>query len=117
MPQVQTRPFNREEMLERLGGDSELMDDVLQVFLEECPRMLNEARCAVEGGDPKTVRRAAHSIKGALLNISAAPAAAEAIQLEELGDQDRLGECGPVLERLQHELERLQQALTEQTTG
>ena len=116
MQQVQTRPFDREEMLERLGGDSELLDDVLQVFLEECPRMLQEVRGAVEGGDPKTVRRAAHAMKGALLNISAAPSAAEADQLEELGCQERLDEGAPVFERLQHELERLQQALAEQAS-
>ncbi len=52
MQQVQTNPFDREEMLERLGGDTELLDDVLQVFLEECPRMLQEVRGAVDEGDP-----------------------------------------------------------------
>ena len=117
MQQVQTNPFDREEMLERLGGDTELLDDVLQVFLEECPRMLEEVRGAVNGGDPKLVRRAAHSMKGALLNISAVPAAAEASQLEELGSEERLAESAPVLERLHQEIERLQQVLAEQTAG
>ena len=117
MQQVQTKPFDREEMLERLGGDTELLDDVLQVFLEECPRMLEEVRGAVHGGDPKLVHRTAHSMKGALLNISAAPAAAEASQLEELGSEERLTEVAPVLERLRQEIERLQQVLAEQTAG
>jgi HPt (histidine-containing phosphotransfer) domain-containing protein len=114
MQQVQTRPFDREEMLERLGGDGELLDDVLQVFLEECHRMMSEVRNAVDGGDARLVRRAAHSMKGALLNISAAPAAAEASELEQLGNEERLVESEPVLERLQLELDRLQQALAEQ---
>ena len=117
MQQVQASPFDREEMLERLGDDTEFVDEVLRVFLEECPRMLAEVRGAVDEGDPKLVRRAAHSMKGALLNISAAPAAAEAGELELLGSEERLAEGAPVLERLQQEVERLQQVLTEQTAG
>ena len=115
MQQVQAIPFDREEMLERLGGDTELLDDVLKVFLEECPKMLEQVRGAVDADDPTLVRRAAHSMKGALLNISAAPAAAEASQLELLGSEERLAEGAPVLERLQQEIERLQQVLAEQT--
>ena len=117
MQSVEATPFDREEMLERLGGDTALLDDVLVVFLEECPKMFEEVRGAVDAGDPKRVYRAAHSMKGALLNISAAPAAAEAMQLELLGSEKRLAEGAPVLERLRQEIERLQQALAEQTAG
>jgi HPt (histidine-containing phosphotransfer) domain-containing protein len=115
MQPVQATPFDHEEMLERLGGDTELLDDVLVVFLEECPKMLEQVRGAVDEGDPMSVRRAAHSMKGALLNISAGPAAAEATQLELLGSEERLAESAAVLKRLQQELERLQQVLAEQT--
>lgn len=117
MQQVQAIPFDREEMLERLGGDTELLDDVLVVFLEECPKMLEEVRSAVDEGDPMLVCRAAHSMKGALVNISAGPAAAAAKQLELLGNEERLAEGTPVLERLQQEIERLQQVLATQTAG
>ena len=117
MQQVQAAPFDREEMLERLGGDNKLLDEVLQVFLEECPKMLEELRGAVDGGDPTLVHRAAHSMTGALLNISAAPAAAEAKQLELLGSEERLAESASVLERLEQEIERLQRVLAEQAAG
>ena len=117
MQQTEAVPFDREEMLERLGGDTELLDDVLVVFLEECPKMLKAVRGAVDEGDPTLVRRAAHSMKGALLNISAGPAAVEAGQLEVLGSEQRLAEVAPVLERLQQEIGRLQQVLAEQTAG
>lgn len=117
MQPVEATPFNREEMLERLGGNTVLLDDVLVVFLEECSKMFEEVRGAVDAGDPRKVHRAAHSMKGALLNISAGPAAAEAKQLELLGSEERLAEGAPVLERLRQEIERLQQALAEQTAG
>jgi len=110
-------PFDREEMLERLGGDTELLTDVLVVFLEECPRMMQEIRAAVDQGDPTSVRRTAHSIKGALLNISAAPAAAEADQLEQLGADERLAETAVVLDQLQSEIDRLEPVLAAQTVA
>ena len=117
MNQVEAVPFDRDEMLERLGGDTELMTDVLGVFLEECPRMMQEIRAAVGQGDPLSVRRAAHSIKGALLNISAGPAAAEAKQLEFLGNEERLAETAEVLDHLQAEIERLEPMLVAQTAS
>jgi len=117
MQLVNCVPFDRAEMLERLAGDTELLDEVLVVFREECPRMMKEVREAVAGGDPELVRRTAHSIKGALLNISAVPAAAHAGELEALGREDRLAESGALLDQLQSEIERLQEALSEQTAG
>jgi HPt (histidine-containing phosphotransfer) domain-containing protein len=115
MQQVNAVPFDREEMLERLDGDTELLTDVLGVFLEECPRMMQEIRAAVDRGDSVSVRRTAHSIKGALLNISAAPAAAEASQLEQLGVDERLVETAEVLDQLQSEIDRLEPLLVAQT--
>ena len=76
MQPVEATPFDREEMLERLGGDTVLLDDVLVVFLEECSKMFEEVRGAVDAGDPRKVHRAAHSRKCAFLNSSACPAAA-----------------------------------------
>lgn len=111
MQQVAAAAFDREEMLDRLGGDNELLTEVVGVFLAECPRMMQAVRSAVDRADPTAVRRAAHAIRGALLNISAGPAAAEATQLESLGTEGRLGETTGVLERLEVQIERLARAL------
>ena len=109
--------FDRQEMLDRLGGDVDLLQDVLEVFLEECPKMMAEITLAVSGHDANAVRHAAHSMKGALLNISANAAAAEAKMLEDLGAEARLGETGNVLDRLRSQVERLQQELENQAAG
>ena len=117
MQQVEAAAFDRDEMLERVGGDVELLTDVIEVFLEECTRMMQEIESALDGGDAKLLHSAAHSMAGALLNISAAPAASEAQQLELLGNEQRLADSAPVLQRLQHEIERLKQVLDSQTAG
>ena len=56
MQPVEAIPFDREEMLERLGGDTALLDDVLVVFLEECPKLFEAVRGAVDEGDPRRGR-------------------------------------------------------------
>ena len=117
MQQVVAVPFDRDDMLERLGGDAELLTEVLGVFLEECPRMMREIEQALNDNDAALVHRAAHSLKGALLNISATPAAEEAKKLELIGNEERLSDGAPVLQCLQVEIERLQQVLGEQSAS
>lgn len=99
--------FDREGMLERLCGDEELLHEVLEVFREECPRMLETARSAARAGDADGVARAAHTLKGALLNISARSAADLAGDLEQMGRSGVLDDCAGLLTRLEAALDRL----------
>lgn len=105
--------FDREEMLDRLGGDAEFLDDVLQVFLEESPKMIDAARGAVHQRDAQGVERSAHALKGALMNIAADPAADLAARLETLGREASLEACPTVLADLEAELSRLELVLRE----
>jgi HPt (histidine-containing phosphotransfer) domain-containing protein len=103
--------FDREGMLERLGGDTELLDEVLEIFLAECREMLANVRSAVSDGDAHRVERAAHSMKGALLNISAMAAAERAQQLEQVGRAGELELCPKLLADLELQVGRLREAL------
>lgn len=103
--------FDREEMLDRLGGDVEFLDDVLAVFLDESPKMMEAARGAVHDGDARRVERSAHTLKGALMNVAAEPAAELAARLETLGREQSLDECPRVLAALETAIDRLEQTL------
>jgi two-component system sensor histidine kinase/response regulator len=103
--------FDRPCMLERLGNDAELLDEVLDVFLEELPEMVSDMRTAVSGQSAEAVMRAAHSIKGALLNISAESSADFASKLEEIGRSEQLLGSRELLAELEVELDRLEQAI------
>jgi HPt (histidine-containing phosphotransfer) domain-containing protein len=104
--------FDRAGMLERLGGDEQLLDEVLAVFTEELPGMVADLRTAVSGRSADAVMRAAHSIKGALLNISADSSADLALRLEELGRTQRLDGSRELLAELEVELDRLERAIS-----
>jgi HPt (histidine-containing phosphotransfer) domain-containing protein len=98
-------------MLERLGGDDQLLDEVLNVFMEELPEMISDLRTAVSGQSADAIMRAAHSIKGALLNISAESSAELAFKLEELGRAERVDGTRELQAELEVELDRLGQAI------
>ena len=111
LPAVEKAVFDREGLLERLGGDTELLIELLEIFVEESREMLVSARSAVTDGDAHRIERAAHSMKGALLNIAADAAADKAFQLEQAGRAGELELCPSLLEELEEELQLLRQEL------
>jgi HPt (histidine-containing phosphotransfer) domain-containing protein len=89
--------LDHEVAMIRVGGDTELLKELAQLFLEEYPRLLAELRAAHESGDADLVERTAHGLKGSIANFGAQQAVEAALRIEQLG---RRGELGPVAELL-----------------
>jgi two-component system sensor histidine kinase/response regulator len=83
-------PVDRIAFLERLGGDEELMVDVIRLFLEDCPQRLADIKAAVDQRDAERLRTSAHALKGAAANLSAGGLFQAAAILERLGAEARL---------------------------
>jgi HPt (histidine-containing phosphotransfer) domain-containing protein len=98
---------NQVAVLDRVGGDSELLQEMAQLFLEEYPSQLQAVRDAVAAGDPKAVERSAHSLKGSVGNFGAAEAHHAAFQLEMLGRQAHLDSAKSALLHLERALQSL----------
>ena len=105
--------FNRESLLERLGGDTGLLGEVFELFLEDGPRMVRVVREASERGDASSLERAAHSLKGALLHLSADPVAERV--LEERGRSGSLEGSEGDLRKLEEAFEKLEAVLRSQS--
>jgi len=103
--------IDRNALLKRLGGDENLMGEVFELFLEDGPRMLRVLRDAFDRQDAPGVERAAHSLKGALLNLSADPAADLARSLEERGRAASFEGAEEGLSKLEDEFRRLEAVL------
>ncbi len=78
-------PLNLEAALERLMGDVDLLEMLVQQFLEEIPTVLEEIKSALDQGDAEAVYGKAHRLKGAAGNLSADAVAAAALRLEQSG--------------------------------
>lgn len=93
--------------LETVGGDRELLAELIHVFLAEREAMWNLLEEALRQGDGRAFRRAAHSFRGSLLHLGAAEARTLAEQLELLGQAGELERAGVKLEQFREALQRL----------
>jgi HPt (histidine-containing phosphotransfer) domain-containing protein len=95
--------FDWEFALGVVDGDRELLRELIEAFLEECPRYMLDIDSAIKRNDPETLRRAAHTVKGGMRHFGAGPAIETAERLEQLA---RSGVCGEKAVSLQGDLKR-----------
>jgi PAS domain S-box-containing protein len=93
------------------GGDAELLQELVRLFLAECPGWLAQIRDAIARQDPAQLRRAAHTLKGTLCTLGARPASAVAQRLELMGRTAELGGSEKTLAELEAVLDQLRPAL------
>lgn len=100
--------LDRAVALERVGGDSELLQEMAQLFLEEYPSQLDAVRAAVSARDARALERSAHSLKGSVGNFGAAAAQEAALRLEMIGRRGELQELEQAFRSLESALTMLQ---------
>jgi HPt (histidine-containing phosphotransfer) domain-containing protein len=103
--------LDREGALRNLEGDEAFLDELSQMFLQQCPDLLAEVEEAVSLGAADRLKLAAHALKGSSLVIGGEATAASALALEKLGRDGELAEAAPMLRGLQGNLAELRVAL------
>jgi len=100
-------PVDLDAALEVVGGDRELLQEAVQVFLEEdYPRQLKELSQGIESQDASAVRAAAHGIKGVLKSFGAQLGGEMAFRLETMGKENNLTGAQAELDKLEKEMKR-----------
>ena len=92
---------------EQIDGDRGLLADVVELFKEDCPRRLEEARQAVTTRDAERLARSAHSVKGAASTLAAQATYHAAYALEKMGQAAQFDAAPAAIDRLDAELQRL----------
>ena len=64
--------LDRGAILERLNGDEELLNEIVQLFLTRSSEMLDEVRTALADRDYGSIHQSAHGLKGAVCTFSRA---------------------------------------------
>lgn len=103
--------FDTDALLERVEGDQELLRELLTLFFQEYPKILEEISRAMEYRRAEQVERFSHSLKSALLNLSAKRAADAAYQVERSGRSADFQEIAAAIPRLREELRILHDAM------
>jgi PAS domain S-box-containing protein len=102
---------DRGEALSHVGGDVKLLRELTEVFLKDYPRMIEEVIDGLCAGDSAKVKRAAHSIKGAVSILGGKAAYEAALHLETRARQGDLSHAEAAWHTLRQALEQFQRAL------
>jgi PAS domain S-box-containing protein len=97
--------------LEAVGGDRDILRELVTIFLETVPQWLAKLGEAVAGRDAATVRRLAHTVRGSVAQFGARAAQSAAERLESLSKEEGLAGAAEAYAGLEEELERLRPAL------
>jgi CheY-like chemotaxis protein len=106
-PPAPARGIDRADLLERVGGDAELADEIIRIFIEEYPRQLAAVREAVTRGDAAAIVREAHAFKGASRSAGAGAIGDVCGALESAGRDGRVADARALLPALERAVEAL----------
>lgn len=104
--------INVAQALDNLGGDQELLFEVVEAFVAMIPQQLDDLRKAATQSDLQHLRAISHSLKGSASNICAEQVRGLAQRMEEQCGDDALKGMLALLPELEVELQRLQVAAT-----
>lgn len=102
--------MNTRDALNRLGDDEELLRDIMQIYLEDAPAMIEKIHKAVAESDANSLQRAAHSLKGLAATLSAHEVASAAARLEHIAASRNLGEAAQSAAEVDQRVSELNQA-------
>jgi two-component system, sensor histidine kinase and response regulator len=103
--------FDRATALGRMGGDEDLLKELLEIFREDVAQQLRDLTAAVTNGDAKGTQLHAHSIKGAAGNVAANRIQALAQTLECVGKDADFTNAGDALAQLTAAIEEFRKAV------
>jgi HPt (histidine-containing phosphotransfer) domain-containing protein len=106
--------FERQWVLEQIGGDEGLLREIAKVFLIDSPDIRQQLRVAQGAGDLNAVHAAAHCAKSAVGNFGAQAAVNAAMQLEEAAKKGDASNIDPLADKLCLALIEVEDALRQE---
>ena len=98
--------FNAKQVLTMACDDVELARQIVEVFLDDIPKQLENLKDSLIEKDAKTAERVSHSIKGASATVGGEVLREIALLCEQCGRENRLAE-------LQDKVPAMEQAFAE----
>jgi two-component system sensor histidine kinase/response regulator len=100
-----------QSLFDGVGGNRDLLVSMLDIFKEDCPKLLDEIRDSVAQRDAAVLQSAAHSLKSMLGGLGAKTAFEVALKMENLGRGADTFDWEEGLRMLEQETERVLEAL------
>lgn len=94
--------FDREDVLRRFQNRRDLLQELIELFLENGPPLLQKVQDSIAAGDAHELEYAAHSLKGMIATFGAADCAAASLVLEKMGRTGDLSQAQSALAEVVH---------------
>lgn len=95
----------------QIEGEPDFVVELIDLYLDEVPRLFDSLHTAIENNDRATAKRAAHSLRGSSGNLGVLQIAAIAGELEHL--ENRCGTSATtLLQSLETEFRRVKEILS-----
>ncbi|MDL1963890.1 MAG: response regulator [Deltaproteobacteria bacterium] len=104
---VEADVFDRSALLERAGGDKNLLNEIIAMFIEDIPVQLEELKQGIKENDAAVIRGQGHKIKGASATVGAETMRQAAHEIELAGTNGKLDSAPGLVAKLEQEFERL----------
>ncbi|MBZ5515764.1 MAG: response regulator [Acidobacteriia bacterium] len=111
-PQRPDQAFDEAALSSRIGGDPELVSELIELFLSEYPSLLEQMRKAAQEQNAPALEAVSHKLKGMVGNFAAERAAAVACKLERKARAGELAGAGELITALESEIIHLRASLT-----
>jgi Amt family ammonium transporter len=99
------------QLTDRCGGDAAFVTELLGAFVENARERVAQITASIERGADADVVHAAHNLKGAAGNVSAAPLAQAVAELETAAREQRSADFRRLQRRIEHEFTRCEEAV------
>jgi CheY-like chemotaxis protein len=100
-----------EDLLTLVDGNQPLLRELIELFVQDAPRLLDGIREDLAKGDAPAVGRGAHTLKGSASNFGASRVVAAAKRLEARAQEGDLHTAAQILVSLESELNSLMSTL------
>lgn len=108
---LRSERFDPVALWRTVGGDMDLLRQLVRLFADEYPVMLKKIATAAGSQDSDGLRKATHKLKGSLLQLAAPAAVAVAAELENCAALNRLSEAATLITKLRAEADSVLQLL------
>lgn len=101
------KTFDQETLWNHVNGDVSLLRELVSILEQHFPAQVSQIQAALESAHCPDLARAAHKLKGSLLQFSATKATRLAAALEDLGKANSLEGAAELVFRLRSEVNLL----------
>ena len=109
----QNSSIDLKDVLERVQNDTELLIELLDIFLEDYKEKNTQLKELIAKKDFEQVRNVAHSLKGAAGNISAQDFHHSFAAIEQYASENNLDGINEMMGKLQEDFPALQKSIDE----